>query len=69
MGAEHAERSYLYPRIPSILRCLMAEITTVKVTKKTREKLVELGKKNETYEEIIDRLIEFYKSNSRKRLT
>ncbi len=47
----------------------MAEITTVKVTKKTREKLVELGKKNETYEEIIDRLIEFYKSNSRKRLT
>ena len=35
----------------------MAEITTVKVTKRTRERLAELGKKNETYEEIIQRLI------------
>ena len=38
----------------------MAEITTVKVTRKTRDKLAELGKKNETYEDIIERLIEFY---------
>jgi len=38
----------------------MAEITTVKVTKQTREKLAQLGKKNETYEEIIRRLITFY---------
>ena len=46
--------------IPSILKVLMSQITTVKVTKKTREKLAELGKKNETYEDIIERLIEFY---------
>ena len=38
----------------------MAEITTVKVTKKTRQKLAELGRKSETYEDIIERLIEFY---------
>jgi len=38
----------------------MAQITTVKVTRKTREKLADLGKKNETYEDIIERLIEFY---------
>jgi len=46
--------------IPSILKVLMSQITTVKVTKKTREKLADLGKKNETYEDIIERLIEFY---------
>ena len=46
----------------------MAEITTVKVTKKTRERLAELGKKNETYEEIIQKLIQFY-NDSRNRKT
>ncbi len=45
----------------------MSEITTVKVTRKTRNKLAELGKKNETYEEIIQRLIEFY-NNSQERI-
>ena len=38
----------------------MSEITTVKVTRKTRDKLAELGKKSETYEEIIRKLIQFY---------
>ena len=42
----------------------MAEITTVKVTRKTRDKLAELGKKNETYEDIIEKLIEFYRNGS-----
>jgi len=42
----------------------MSEVTTVKVTKRTREKLAELGKKNETYEDIIERLIEFYEKKS-----
>ena len=55
---------YLYSRIPSILRFFMADITTVKVTKKTREKLADLGKKSETYEDIIERLIQFYASKS-----
>ena len=45
-------------------KIFMDEVTTVKVTKRTREKLAELGKKNETYEEIIERLIEFYQDNS-----
>ncbi len=49
-------------------RILMAEITTVKVTKRTREKLAELGKKNETYEDIIEKLIAFY-NDSRNRKT
>ena len=42
----------------------MGEITTVKVTKRTRDRLAELGNKKETYDEIINRLIEFYKQNS-----
>ncbi len=47
----------------------MDAITTVKVTKKTRQKLAELGKKNETYEEIIGRLIEFYNDSRNHRKT
>ena len=45
----------------------MADITTIKVTKRTREKLAELGKKNETYEDIIEKLIEFYTNRSQIR--
>jgi len=44
--------------------CVMDELTTVRITKRTREKLAELGSKKETYEDIIQRLIEFYKKNS-----
>jgi len=46
----------------------MGEITTVKLSKKTRDRLAELGSKKETYEDIIRRLIEFYKKNNRERL-
>lgn len=42
----------------------MDEVTTVKVTKRTKVKLSELGKKDETYEQIIRRLIDFYTNNS-----
>ena len=42
----------------------MRDITTVKLSKKTRDRLAELGRKNETYENIIVRLMEFYASNS-----
>ncbi len=38
----------------------MSEVTTVKVTKKTKGRLAELGKKDETYDDIIARLLEFY---------
>lgn len=44
----------------------MGEVTTVRLTKKTREKLAQLGSKNETYEDIILRLIEFYRKNGGK---
>ena len=43
----------------------MTEITTVKVTRKTRDKLAELGKKNETYEDIIEKLIDYYQKKNR----
>jgi len=46
----------------------MGEITTVKLRKKTRDRLTELGSKGETYEETIQRLIEFYVKNNRERL-
>ncbi|MDI6888338.1 MAG: hypothetical protein QMC78_01405 [Methanocellales archaeon] len=40
----------------------MTEATTIQITKDTREELREFGKKGETYEEIIRRLME----NARK---
>ena len=42
----------------------MRGITTVKLSKKTRDRLAELGKKNETYENIIVRLMDSYTDNS-----
>jgi len=36
-------------------------ITTIRLKKETVEKLKELGKKGETYEQIVSRLIENYK--------
>ena len=37
------------------------EMTTIQVSKETREMLKELGKKGETYDDIIRRLIELAK--------
>lgn len=42
----------------------MDDVTTVKVTKRTKGKLSEFGRKGETYEQIIRRLIEFYADNA-----
>ena len=42
----------------------MGEITTVKVTKRTRDRLAELGNKKETYDDVISKLIEFYEKNA-----
>jgi len=36
----------------------MTEVTTIQVYKSTREELRELGKKGETYDQLIHRLIE-----------
>lgn len=38
----------------------MDKKTTVQVTQKTKNKLNEIGKKGETYDEIINKLIESY---------
>jgi len=42
----------------------LGEITTVKVTKRTRDRLAELGNKKETYEDVISKLIDFYEKNA-----
>jgi len=44
---------------------LLGEVTTVKITKKTRERLAAIGSKNETYDDIINRLIQFFEKNSK----
>ncbi len=41
----------------------MSNITTIQLKKKTRERLIEIGKKKETYDDIINRLIDFYLAN------
>lgn len=38
----------------------MEDITTIQLTKETRDKLLEVGKKRETYDDLINRLIDFY---------
>ena len=42
----------------------MGDITTLKVRKETRARLAELGAKNETYDQIIKRLIDFYRQKA-----
>ena len=45
----------------------MNEDTTVRVKRETRRQLGEVGSKEETFDEIIQRLIDFYKKNSRSK--
>jgi len=40
----------------------MGDITTIRLKKETREMLKEVGRKGETYDEIIRRLVELWKS-------
>ena len=42
-------------------------VTTIKVSKRTRDELARLGNKNETYEDIIKKLIYSYKKNKVRR--
>lgn len=41
----------------------MGDVTTIKIRKETRDRLAELGSKRETYDQIINRLMEFYKKS------
>ena len=43
------------------------DVTTIKVSKRTRDELAKLGNKNETYEDIIKKLIHCYKKNKGRR--
>jgi len=46
------------------LKGLMNKITSLRVTRETRNRLAEVGTKDETFDEIIQRLIEFYEKNN-----
>ncbi len=41
-------------------------ITTIRVTKETLQKLKDIGKKEETYDEIINRLLRYAKNSQNK---
>jgi hypothetical protein len=42
-------------------------LTTIKIDKKTRDQLVDLGKKNESYDTIVNKLIDFYEQKRDKK--
>lgn len=44
----------------------MGEITTIKLKKETKKQLARIGTKEDTYEDIVSRLIQFYRENSHK---
>jgi len=41
-------------------------LTTIKIQTETRDKLADLGKKSESYDTILNRLIDFYLDNKKK---
>jgi len=41
-------------------------LTTIKIQTETRDKLADLGKKSESYDTILNRLIVFYLDNKKK---
>jgi hypothetical protein len=41
-------------------------LTTIKIQTDTRDKLADLGKKSESYDTIINKLIDFYRENKKK---
>ncbi|WP_292544334.1 hypothetical protein [Methanoregula sp.] len=41
-------------------------LTTIKIQTETRDKLADLGKKSESYDTILNRLIDFYRDNKKK---
>ena len=42
-------------------------LTTIKIQTATRERLADLGKKSESYDTIINRLIDFYQESMEKK--
>jgi len=44
---------------------VMGQITTIKLSKETKKDLARIGTKEDTYEDIIKRLINFYRRNTK----
>jgi len=53
-----SEKSLSIPKYISVVSGMMSDTTTIKVKKDTRDKLKDRGKKGESYDEIINRLID-----------
>jgi hypothetical protein len=54
-------------QILSILRGYLGDITSLKVRKATRDRLGKLGNKTETYDDVLNRLMDFYEKNGKRR--
>jgi hypothetical protein len=50
-----------------MLRGYLGDITSLKVRKATRDRLGKLGNKTETYDDVLNRLIDFYLSSGTKK--
>jgi hypothetical protein len=54
--------------IPSILRGYLGDITSLKIRKATRDRLGKIGNKTETYDDVLNRLMDFYEKNGKRRM-
>jgi hypothetical protein len=41
-------------------------VTTIQLEKKTRDRLMDLGKKGESYDQIINKLVDFWKKRKKR---
>lgn len=46
---------------------LLGDVTTIKIRKETRNRLAELGSKRETYDQILNHIIEFYEKHNKEK--
>ena len=47
---------------------VMSEVTSLRVSRRTRDQLAQLGSKDESFDTIIQRLLDFYRNNSGARI-
>ena len=45
----------------------MSEFTTIRIKKVQKKKLDDMGKKSDTHADIVDRLIDYFEKNNKKR--
>jgi hypothetical protein len=50
-----------------MLRGYLGDITSLKVRKATRDRLARVGNKTETYDDLLNRLVDFYEKNRARR--